>query len=644
MPLPIEDYALIGNTRTAALVGIDGSIDWMCVPRFDSTACFAALLGEPQHGRWVLAPAGAARSVRRAYRPDTLVLETEFQTADGVARVIDCMPMWENRNDVVRVVQGVSGAVPMRMELIIRPGYGAITPWVRRVDDALLATAGPDSLELRTSVETEGRYFTTVAEFTVAAGQRIPFVLTCFPSHESRPLPVDADASIAATERFWRAWCGHCSYEGRWSDAVRTSTIVLKALIYAPTGGMVAAATTSLPERIGGNRNWDYRFCWVRDATFALYALLLSGYHDEARAWQQWLLRAAAGHPADLQVLYGVAAERELTEQELPWLPGYLQSAPVRIGNAAASQLQLDIYGELMDALCVARKAGLADDDDGWSFQRTLVTFLESNWQRADSGIWEMRGEPRHFTHSKVMCWVAMDRAIEAVEKYGLDGPVERWRDVRARIHADVCENGYDAARGTFVQSYGSSELDASLLLIPQVGFLPAPDPRVRGTVEAIERELVVDGLVLRYRTHGGVDGLPAGEGHFLPCSFWLADALALLGRQADAEALFERLLALRNDVGLLSEEYDLRNRRALGNTPQSMTHMALINTARNLSERGGPAEHRSSSSEAAPPGGPAKPASPTPNEPPTQRQRTNRPDAAQGPRVGIERGPKSIS
>ncbi|MEO8740223.1 MAG: glycoside hydrolase family 15 protein, partial [Casimicrobiaceae bacterium] len=440
MGLPIEGYGLIGNTRTAALVGADGSIDWMCLPRFDSTACFAALLGDRDHGRWLLGPSGEVGAVRRAYRSDTLLLETEFETPDGVVRVTDCMPVWQDRTDIVRMVEGIQGRVPMRMELVIRPGYGSATPWVRRVDDALLATAGPDSLELRTPVQTEGRHLTTVAEFTVGPGQRVPFVLTWFASHESRPLPVDADAAIAATERYWRAWVGHSTYEGRWGDAVRSSLVVLKALTYAPTGGMVAAVTTSLPEHIGGVRNWDYRFCWVRDATFALYALLLAGYHDEALAWRRWLLRAAAGSPAELQILYGIAGEREVTEQVLPWLPGYEGSAPVRVGNAAAAQRQLDIYGELMDSLHVARKAGLDPDADAWNFQRTLVKFLESNWEAPDSGIWEMRGDPQQFTHSKVMAWVALDRAVKAIEECGLEGPVERWREVRARIHAEVCE------------------------------------------------------------------------------------------------------------------------------------------------------------------------------------------------------------
>ena len=611
MPLRIEDYALIGNTRTAALVGKDGSIDWMCVPRFDSNACFAALLGKQEHGHWQLGPARGAAAVRRAYRPDTLILETEFETEEGAVRIIDCMPVWEERTDIVRIVECVRGSMPIRMELIMRFCYGTVTPWVRRVDDALLATAGPDSLELRTPVELVGRDFTTVAEFTVSQGQRVPFVMTWFPSHETHPLPIDAEAALAATERYWRAWCGHSTYEGRWNDAVRSSLVILKALTFAPTGGMVAAATTSLPEQIGGVRNWDYRYCWVRDATFTLYAFLLAGYHDEARAWRGWLLRAAAGHPAELQILYGIAGERQLTELTLPWLPGYENSAPVRVGNAAAVQSQLDIYGELMDSLHLARDAGLATDAEAWNFQRTLVNFLAANWQRPDSGIWEMRGEPQQFTHSKVMAWVAMDRAVKAIENYGLEGPLDKWREVRAAIHDEVCEKGVDKARGVFVQRYGSTELDASLLLIPLVGFLPPDDPRIKATIAAIERELVVDGLVLRYRTSHSTDGLPPGEGFFLPCSFWLADNLALCGRNAEADALFERLLALRNDVGMLSEEYDLHDHRALGNTPQALTHVALINTARNLSKRGGPSEHRSGVTTEEPPGGQAPVAPP---------------------------------
>ena len=614
MPLRIEDYALIGNTRTSALVGKDGSIDWMCVPRFDSNACFAALLGDRGNGHWQIGPAHAPAAVRRGYRRETLILETEFETADGAVRVVDCMPVWEDRTDIVRIVVGVRGRVALRMELVMRFGYGAITPWVRRVDGALLATSGPDSLELRTPVPLEGRNFTTQAEFVVAEGQRLPFVMTWFPSHETRPLPVDAEAALGATERYWRSWVAQSTYDGRWADDVHASLIVLKAMTYAPTGGMVASVTTSLPEQIGGVRNWDYRYCWVRDATFTLYALLLAGYHDEARAWRQWLLRAAAGHPSELQILYGVRGERQLTEMVLPWLRGYENSQPVRVGNAAAVQSQLDIYGELMDSLCLARGAGLGGDADAWKFERTLVNFLASNWQQPDSGIWEMRGERQQFTHSKVMAWVAMDRAVKTVEQYHVEGPVDRWRQVRDTIHREVCERGVDPSRGVFVQRYGSRELDASLLMVPLVGFLPADDPRVRATIDAIERELVVDGLVLRYSTESNVDGLPPGEGYFLPCSFWLADNLALCGRHAEAQALFERLLALRNDVGLLSEEYDLTNRRALGNMPQALTHVALVNSARNLSKAGGPSEHRSRGTGEVPPGG-AAPAPPTPSD-----------------------------
>ncbi len=611
MALPVERYALIGNTRTAALVGDDGSIDWMGAPRFDSPAFFAALLGTPEHGRWRVAPAGDVRRVCRAYRPETLVLETEFETADGAVRIIDFMPLWPDRTDLVRIVEGLRGRVPMRTDLVMRMGYGAITPWVRRVDGALLAIAGPDSLELRAPVALRGEDFTTAGTFDVAAGERVPFVLTWFESHRPRPIPVDADAALAAAERFWHEWCGRCTYQGRWDAQVRASLVVLKALTHSPTGGIVAAATTSLPERIAGVRNWDYRFCWIRDATFALYAFILAGYHDEARAWRQWLLRAAAGDPRQLQVLYGVAGERSLTELELPWLPGYEGSRPVRVGNGAAAQFQLDIYGELLDALHVARSAGLAPDADAWGFQRTLADYVAAHWLDADKGIWEMRGDAHAFTHSRVMAWVALDRAVRAAERYGFAGPLDRWRETRARIHAEVCARGVDPRRNVFVQHYETANLDASALLIPLVGFLPADDPRVRATVAAIERELTVDGLVLRYRTEGCVDGLPAGEGVFLPCSFWLADNLALQGRHADATALFERLLALRNDVGLLSEEYDPAARRFLGNLPQALTHVALINTARNLLRPGGPSQHRSAAAETPPPGGSVAPAAP---------------------------------
>ncbi len=603
MPLRIEDYALIGNCRTAALVGRDGSIDWFCAPRFDSPACFAALLGSADHGRWQIAPQHRVRGTRRRYRAETLILETEFDTTDGRVRLIDCMPLWPDRTDIVRIVEGLRGRVPMRMEFVVRCGYGTVVPWVRRVDGALVATAGPDSLELRSGAEHHGEDFTTVATFNVGRGQRIPFVLTHFPSHEARPLPIDPQAAIDATELAWRNWCGGCTYDGRWRDAVLRSLITLKALTYAPTGGIAAAPTTSLPEQIGGMRNWDYRFCWPRDATFTLYALLLSGYHDEARAWRQWLLRAAAGRPQDLQIVYGVAGERELTELTIPWLPGYENSAPVRVGNAAARQTQLDVYGEVIDALCVARSAGLDPDEDAWRLERGLIDFVAANWEAPDSGIWEVRGEQRHFTHSKVMAWVAVDRAIKQAEQYDLRAPIARWRRLRAKMHAQICRRGFDAQRGTFVQYYGATDVDASLLLIPLVGFLPPTDPKVRGTLAAIQRDLGASGFVARYRTAPELDRLPAGEGTFLPCSFWLADNLALAGRRAEAERVFKRLLALRNDVGLLAEEYDPREKRQLGNFPQALTHVALINTARNLSRSGGPSEHRSRRTKERPPG-----------------------------------------
>ncbi len=584
MPLPIEDYAPIGDCHTAALVGRDGSIDWLCLPRFDSGACFAALLGGPEHGRWLIAPAAAAHGVRRKYRDGTLILETEFETNEGAVRIIDCMPLSNERWDVLRIVEGLSGRVAMRMELIIRFDYGFIVPWVRRSGDTLLATAGPDTLELHTDVAVHGENMKTMADFHVSKGERRHFSLNYRPSHEATQQAIDAEQTLRATENHWREWSERCTYQGRWRDAVVRSLITLKALTYAPTGGIVAAPTTSLPEHPGGVRNWDYRYCWLRDATFTLNALLLAGYHEEAVAWREWLLRAVAGSPEDLQILYSVTGERRLDEYEIGWLPGYGGAVPVRVGNAAAQQFQLDVYGEVMDTLHLARAAGLEPEPAAWRIQIALLKFLESNWQQPDEGIWEVRGPRRHFTHSKVMAWVAFDRAVKDAERDGLDGPVERWRQVRDAIHAQVCELGFDAQRNAFVQSYGSPHLDASLLLIPQVGFLPPEDPRVRGTVEAIERELVVDGLVLRYSTATDVDALPPGEGTFLPCSFWLADCLVLTGRREEGEALFERLLALSNDLGLLSEEYDTRDRCMLGNFPQALTHMALINTARLLS------------------------------------------------------------
>jgi GH15 family glucan-1,4-alpha-glucosidase len=584
MPLPIEDYALIGDCHSAALVGRDGSIDWLCLPRFDSGACFAAVLGEPGHGRWLIAPAAEVRSTRRTYRDGTLILETEFETDEGVVRIIDCMPLSNERGDVLRIVEGLSGRVAMRMELIIRFDYGYIIPWVRQVDGTLLATAGPDTLELRAGVATHGEDMKTCAEFHVSKGERTPFALNYRQSYEAPRQPVEPEQALTKTGNWWRTWSERCTYQGRWRADVVRSLITLKALTYAPTGGIVAAPTTSLPEQQGGVRNWDYRYCWLRDATFALNALLLTGYHEEAAAWREWLLRAVAGSPEAMQILYSVTGERRLDEYELGWLPGYCGAVPVRVGNAAAKQFQLDVYGEVMDTLHLARAAELEPEPAAWRIQAALLRFLESNWQQPDEGIWEIRGPRRHFTHSKVMAWVAFDRAVKDVELFGLDGPVERWRQVRDAIHAQVCAEGYDARGNTFVQSYGSPNLDASLLLIPQVGFLPPDDPRVRGTVEAIERNLVVDGLVRRYSTATGVDALPPCEGAFLPCSFWLADSLVLIGRRREAETLFERLLAMSNDLGLLSEEYDTHKRHMLGNFPQAMTHMALINTAHLLS------------------------------------------------------------
>jgi GH15 family glucan-1,4-alpha-glucosidase len=590
MPL-IEDYGLIGDTHTAALVGRNGSIDWLCLPHFDSPACFAALLGGRGHGHWEISPAGPVNQVRRSYQGDTLILETEFHTPEGVVRLVDCMPPRQHDPDVARVVEGVRGRVPMRMELVIRFDYGSIVPWVRRVDGALHAIAGPDSVWLRTPVETRGENLRTVAEFTVNEGDRVPFLLTWHASHKQAPRPLDAIRAIDETEAWWSDWASRITYEGAWRDAVIRSLLTLKALTFRPTGGIVAAPTTSLPEVIGGVRNWDYRYCWLRDATFTLDALLLADCMDEARAWREWLLRAVAGQPKQMQILYGVGGERRITEQELAWLPGYESSAPVRIGNAAVNQFQLDVYGEVMDALHLARRSGLQTDEAAWDFQLALMDFLESNWQEPDEGLWEIRGPRRHFTHSKVMAWVGVDRAIKATEMHELGGPVERWRALRRKLHEEVCERGYDADRNTFVQSYGSKRLDASLLMIPLVGFLPATDPRVRGTVEAISHGLCSDGLVLRYDTGhpSNVDGLPPGEGAFLACSFWLADNLALMGRHDDAREQFERLLTLRNDLGLLAEEYDPKAGRQLGNFPQAFSHVALVNTARHLSGRSGP-------------------------------------------------------
>jgi GH15 family glucan-1,4-alpha-glucosidase len=595
----IEDYALIGDLQTAALVGRDGSIDWACFPRFDSGACFAALLGTPEHGRWAIAPRVDHWETGRRYRPQTLVLETEWETDGGAVRLIDFMPPRGKAPDIVRLVEGLHGEVEMSSELVIRFDYGSAIPWVRRIDEGRIAVAGPDALCFRTPVEHRGENMRTIAEFTVHEGERVPFVLTWYPSNEMPPDAIDPERALEDAVEYWEEWADRCVYKGRWRDEVHHSLVVLKALTYAPTGGIVAAPTTSLPEQIGGERNWDYRFCWLRDATLTLLAFLNGGYLDEARAWRVWLLRAAAGDPAALQIMYGVAGERRLTELTLDWLPGYEESRPVRAGNAASQQFQLDVYGEVLDALHQGRVHELGVSKEAWALQRRLLRFLEHAWKEPDEGIWEVRGPRRHFTHSKVMAWVAFDRGVQAVERFGRTGPVERWREIRGEIHAEVCARGFDVELNSFTQSYGSKRLDASLLIIPLVGFLPADDPRMIGTVAAIERRLVRDGLVYRYEHDDesrSIDGLPPGEGAFLPCTFWLADNLALQGRDEEAEAVFRRLLSLRNDLGLLAEEWDPATRRQLGNYPQAFTHVALVNTAFNLDrqERAAPMEQRS--------------------------------------------------
>jgi GH15 family glucan-1,4-alpha-glucosidase len=586
MALKIEDYSVIGDCHTAALVGRDGSIDWLCLPRFDSPACFAALLGTAENGRWLLAPAEKVRRANRRYRGNTLILETDYETETGAVTVIDCMPPRSREPDLVRMVVGRRGTVRMEMQLVVRFDYGSIVPWVRRIEGGISAVAGPDCLLFHSAVPMRGENLTTVAEFSVSAGERVPLVLIWHPVHEMSPEKIDAGKIIECTERWWEEWSGRCTYLGPWRESVLRSLITLKALTYAPTGGILAAATTSLPEKIGGVRNWDYRYCWVRDATFTLKALMNGGYVDEARGWQDWLLRAVAGTPSQLNILYGPAGERRLEEMELDWLRGYEGSRPVRIGNAAHKQFQLDVFGEVMDVLFQARRYGVPGDENAWRQQQVMIEHLESVWREPDDGIWEVRGPRRHFTHSKVMAWTAMDRAIKSVECYGLDGPVDRWRAVRAEIHDQVCRDGYDSRRKTFVQYYGSQALDASLLMIPLVDFLPASDSRVRGTIEAIQRELLHDGFVARYLNHPELDGLPAGEGRFLACTFWLADCLMLLGRHDDARQVFERLLGLCNDVGLLSEEYDPAARRLIGNFPQAFSHVGLINTACSLARK----------------------------------------------------------
>jgi len=595
MSLPIEDYALIGDTQTAALVGRDGSIDWLCLPRFDSPACFASLLGDASHGRWLIGPVEPVIASRRNYRGNSLVLETEFTTASGTVRLVDCMPPRDRTPDLVRIVEGVSGEVEIRMELIVRFDYGSIVPWVRRIDGLWRAIGGPDAVSLYSSVPIRGEDLTTTARFTVKPGEPVEFLLVWHPSHETVARQIDPGPAVEETCAWWEQWCEQSTYEGEWRADVLRSLIVLKALTFEPTGGIVAAATTSLPEQIGGVRNWDYRICWLRDATFTLYSLMSCGFTSEATAWRAWLLRAVAGDPADLQTMYGPSGERRLTELTLDWLPGYEGSRPVRIGNAAVDQLQLDVYGEVMDALYVALRAGVEPDTAAWAVQRLLIEYLEKAWREPDEGIWEVRGPRRHFTHSKVMTWVAVDRALKMAANYGFEGPLERWQALRDEIHADVCRHGFNPSRNAFTQYYGGTELDASLLLVPLVGFLPPDDPRVAGTTAAIERELMEGGFVMRYRTATApkVDGLPPGEGAFLPCTYWLCDNYAITGRMDEARTLFHRLLALRNDVGLLAEQYDPVSKRLLGNFPQAFSHVSLVNTALNLTRTRGPAHDR---------------------------------------------------
>jgi GH15 family glucan-1,4-alpha-glucosidase len=591
----IEDYAMIGDCGSAALIARSGSIDWLCLPRFDSPACFAALLGGPEHGRWLIEPAAPAARIERRYLEGALILVTEFETADGAVELVDFMRPRRRLPHLVRLVRGLRGRVAMHTEFILRFDYGSVVPWVERLPEGgISAIAGPDRVVLRTPAPLRGEDFKTLGEFTVAAGETVPFVLSYGPSHQLLPPPLEPARAPRDTEAFWRRWSARCASAGPWTDTVKHSLVVLKGLTYAATGGIVAAPTTSLPEQIGGVRNWDYRYCWLRDAAFTLLALMHAGYYDEARSWRDWLLRAVAGSPDQLQVMYGLGGERRLPEWEVPWLPGFAGSHPVRIGNAAVNQTQLDIYGEILDALYLAQGHGLPPHPHGDAIGRVVLQNLAKTWDQPDEGIWEVRGPPQHFTHSKVMLWVAFDRVVKSLEERGSTGPaLPRFRQVRDRIHEDVCATAFDPELGSFVQAYGSKALDASLLLLPLVGFLPHSDQRIRGTVDAIEQRLVVDGLVRRYDTGAEVDGLPPGEGAFLACSFWLADNWVLQGRVGEARELFERLLALRNDVGLLAEEYDPHQGRQLGNFPQAFSHVALVNTAFNLTRSQGPAEQR---------------------------------------------------
>ena len=591
MPGWIEDYAMIGDMQTAVLVGRDSSMDWACLPDFDSAACFAALLGDEQNGCWTMRPAeGDPRATRRRYRGQTLILESEWDTDTGTVRVIDFMPPRGGTPHVVRIVEGVSGSVRMETDLRLRFDYGHVVPWVHRAGTELVAIAGPDAVWLSTPVPLQGHNFTHDATFTVTAGQRVPFVMTWHPSQVMESDHLDAEKALSRTERFWENWVDQCTYNGPHRKAVIRSLITLKALTYRPTGGIVAAPTTSLPEEIGGVRNWDYRYCWLRDATITLEALIRSGYKDEAMAWREWLVRAVAGEPQLMQIMYGIRGERRLTEWEADWLPGYENSRPVRIGNAAVGQYQLDVYGEVMDVLHLGRRFDISGSDYLWALQRSLVNYLEWCWDEPDEGLWEVRGPRQHFVHSKVMAWVAADRAVRSIEEFGKEGPIERWSALRDTIHSEVCEYGYDPDRNTFTQYYGSKELDAALLLIPEVGFLPYDDPRVIGTIEAVREDLMVDGFVLRYRTDldSSADRLPGKEGAFLACSFWMANALLSIGKEEEANELFERLLSLRNDVGLLAEEWGPRDGRQIGNFPQAFSHVPLVTTALNLADKRG--------------------------------------------------------